>query len=44
MHTQHRDTKCAPLQVKEKGTGFHAQKPQVQVQPNVKQAQSWVMS
>ena len=44
MHTQHRDTKCVPLQVKKKGAGFHAQKPQVQVQPNVKQTQSWVMS
>ena len=30
--------------LKEEGAGLSAQKPEEQVQPNVKQAQSWVMS
>ena len=30
--------------LKEDGAGLSAQKPQEQIQPNVKQAQSWVMS
>ena len=30
--------------LKEEGAGLSAQKPEDQVQPNVKQAQSWVMS
>ena len=30
--------------LREEGAGLSAQKPEEQVQPNVKQAQSWMMS
>ena len=41
----HRDTHpVLHSRLREEGAGLSAQKPQEQVQPNVKQAQSWVMS
>ena len=43
----HRHTHIHPVlhsRLKEEGAGLSAQKPQEQVQPNIKQAQSWVMS
>ena len=45
-HT-HTHTHTHPVlhsRLKEEGAGLSAQKSQEQVQPNVKQAQSWVMS
>ena len=45
-HT-HTHTHTHPVlhsRLREEGAGLSAQKPQEQVQPNVKQAQSWVLS
>ena len=43
-HTNTHTHSVLHSRLKEEGAGLSAQKPQEQVQPNVKQAQSWVMS